>query len=125
MPQVLAIVDPNVQLCTNGTAPALISPLPSFTGPATITDSNAHTFNSPSQFSGKVTYTLSASFFSGFGDDPPPPPANKVFSINSQTGAVTLASGFQFDDQVYQLIVTAANACGSVSSTFYVEIDNQ
>ena len=127
MPQVLAIPDEQLSLvCNAGQVPTLLSALPNFNGASgdTIVDFNAHIFNSPTHFGGaQLKYSLSTSIV--FTSGPPPTPSGSlIFSINSTTGAVTLEANTDISDTEYMLTIVAANACGSTSSSFLVEIDN-
>ncbi len=115
MPQVLAVVD---NTCKGLGDVTLLSPIPN----ATISDSNSHVFNSPSHFAGSnLTYSLSGTILST--GNPNPPPVNSIFSIDKNTGAVTLVANTA-TATVYSLAVTASNGCRSVTTTFEVTIGN-
>jgi hypothetical protein len=103
MPQVLAIVDPNVSLCSDGTAPSLISSIPSDTGTLVDTVDESIHFSS----------------------------SNLVFSIVSITPTllpgdiITLTSNrvlhFDTSGNQYSVVIQAKNACGvAVSNAFLV-----
>lgn len=120
MPQVLAVPDQRItNVCDALTPIALLSPIPNFT----TTDFDEHVFNSPTHFSGSnLTYSFSGSVV--FSAPVNPLPAEAVFVIDPQTGAITLPANTVISDTQYSLTITASNGCTSTTGTFLVEIDN-
>ncbi len=110
MPQVLAIVDPNVSFCPDGVAPTLISAIPSDTV-------NTGSVNEAIHFSGKnLTFSIASITHSGggsgtLGGDTITISPNGVLTWNTTIGG----------DGPYTVVIKAANACGSVlSHTFTI-----
>lgn len=100
MPQVLAIADGRL-VCAAGTGPMLISAIPD------DTDTEVDTFNITSHFSGdNLTYSLVSTTPALSGDD----------TITVSPGGVV---SFDVSTQ-YTVTVMAANACGSVKTSFVV-----